>query len=190
MPGGLGCRCADAGQQVLLPQEPLAVRAALTQLDGTGVIGTAAGDKQLHIPLLLTGHMVALNGNRVRLGGCVVVVRCGAGEIGKRQVGLAVAEAVVQERNFLSVQRARSAQPIQHLRSDALICRIRTQSENRKCRRFEGCVEACLGKRLHFGKALRQRSEGKCFPLTAQGLCGGIYRLPGCAFQLIKDTHG
>lgn len=32
MPGGLEFRCADAGQQVLLPQEPLAVGTTLTQL--------------------------------------------------------------------------------------------------------------------------------------------------------------
>ena len=45
MPGGLGFRCAYAGQQVLLPQEPLAVGTTLTQLYRVRGIRSAAGDE-------------------------------------------------------------------------------------------------------------------------------------------------
>ena len=95
MPGGLGFRCADAGQQVLLPQEPLAVGRTLTQLDGTGIVRAAAGDKQFHIALLLTGNMVAFHPDGIGLVGCVIVVGGRAGKVGEGKVGLSVTEAVV-----------------------------------------------------------------------------------------------
>ena len=53
MPGGLGFRCADAGQQVLLPQEPLAVGTTLTQLYRVRGIRSAAGDEELYAAGLL-----------------------------------------------------------------------------------------------------------------------------------------
>ena len=39
--------------------------------------------------------MIAFNGDRIRLGGRIVVVGRRTGKIGKRQIGLSVAEAVV-----------------------------------------------------------------------------------------------
>lgn len=79
------------------------------QLDGTGRIGTSAGDKQLHVALLLTGDMVALNGDGVRLCRGVVIIRGGTGKIGERQISLSVTETVVQKRNTLTIQGTRAA---------------------------------------------------------------------------------
>lgn len=53
MPGGLGFRCADAGRQVLLPREPLAVGTTLTQLYRVRGIRSAAGDEELRAAGLL-----------------------------------------------------------------------------------------------------------------------------------------
>lgn len=53
MPGGLGFRCAYAGQQVLPPQEPLAVGTTLTQLYRVRGIRSAAGDEELRAAGLL-----------------------------------------------------------------------------------------------------------------------------------------
>ena len=89
--------------------------------------------------------MIAFNDNCIRLSRGVVVFRCGAGEISEGQIGLAVAETVVKEGNFLSVQRTGSPQPIQHLGTDVLIRRVCTEGKNRKCCRFERRIETCLG---------------------------------------------
>ena len=53
MPGGLGFRCADAGQQILLPQKPFVVRTALAQLNRARGICSAAGDEELHVAGLI-----------------------------------------------------------------------------------------------------------------------------------------
>ena len=66
-----GLEGADTGEQILLPEEPLPIAAPLTQLDRAGIIRAAAGDKQFHISLLLTGNMVAFDADGIGLsGGC------------------------------------------------------------------------------------------------------------------------
>ena len=189
MPGGLGFRCADAGQQVLLPQEPLAVGRTQTQLDGTGIVRTAAGDKQLHVALLLSGYMIAFDRDRVRLCRRIIVVRSRTYKVGEGQVGLAVTETVVDEGNLLSVQRTGSPQPIQHLGTDVLVGCIGAERKNRKSRRFEGSVKACFRKRLKLLKAFRKRLEGKCLLLVSDRFCRGGHRLLCRVFKFVKNTH-
>ena len=61
------------GQEVLLPQKPLSVTAALTQLYRARRIRSPARNEQLHIASLLRGNVVAFDGYRVRLGWSVTV---------------------------------------------------------------------------------------------------------------------
>lgn len=86
MPGGLGFRCADAGQQVLLPQEPLAVGTTLTQLYRVRGIRSAAGDEELHAAGLLVWNVVRPDDERIWLARRIVVVRRRAGEAGEGQM--------------------------------------------------------------------------------------------------------
>ena len=189
MPGGLGFRCADAGQQILLPQEPLAVGAALAHLNGTGIVRAAAGNEQLHVVLLLAGYVIALNDDCIGLRGSVVIVGRCAYEVGEREIGLAVAEAVVEEGYLLTVERTGTSEPVEHLKADILIRRIGAEGKDGQSRRLKRCVKARLGERLHFGKALGQRSEGELLSLVAYRLYGGSRRLLRRALKLIKYTH-
>ena len=91
--GGLGG--TDTGEQVLLPEEPLPIATPLSEFDGARAVRAAAGDKQFHIALLLTGNMVALNPNGIGQGGRIVIFGSGAGKVGEGEVGLSVAEAIV-----------------------------------------------------------------------------------------------
>ena len=91
--GGLGG--TDTGEQVLLPEEPLPIAAPLSEFDGARAVRAAAGDKQFHIALLLTGNMVAFHPDGIGLVGCVIVVGGRAGKVGEGKVGLSVTEAVV-----------------------------------------------------------------------------------------------
>lgn len=94
-PGVGGLRGADTGEQILLPEEPFPIAAPLSEFDGARAVRAAAGDKQFHIALLLTGNMVAFHPDGIGLGGCVIVVGGRAGEVGEGKVGLSVTEAVV-----------------------------------------------------------------------------------------------
>ena len=91
--GGLGG--TDTGEQVLLPEEPLPIATPLSEFDGARAVRAAAGDKQFHIALLLTGNMVAFHPDGIGLVGCVIVVGGRAGKVGEGKVGLSVTEAVV-----------------------------------------------------------------------------------------------
>ena len=91
--GGLGG--TDTGEQVLLPEEPFPIAAPLSEFDGARAVRAAAGDKQFHIALLLTGNVVALNPNGIGQDGRIVIFGSGAGKIGEGEVGLSVAEAIV-----------------------------------------------------------------------------------------------
>ena len=81
------------------------------------------------------------------------------------------------------------SQPVEHFRPDVPVRCVGAESEDGECCRFERRVEARFGQRLHFSEAFRQRSKGECLTLVAEGLCGGIDRLLGCAFQFVKDSH-
>lgn len=86
---------ADTGEQILLPEEPFSIAAPLPEFDGARAVRAAAGDKQFHIALLLTGNMVAFHPDGIGLSRCVIVVGGRAGEVGEGKVGLSVTEAVV-----------------------------------------------------------------------------------------------
>ena len=129
--------------------------------------------------------MIALNDDCIGLRGSVVIVGRCAYEVGEREIGLAVAEAVVEEGYLLTVERTGTSEPVEHLKADILIRRIGAEGKDGQSRRLKRCVKARLWERLHFGKALGQRSEGELLSLIA-------YRLYGRGRRLLRRAarHG
>ena len=139
---------ADTGHQVLLPQEPLPVALA-AQLDGPGVIGTAAGDEELAVALLHIGGVVAAHQQGEGLAGGVAVFRRCPHKVGEGDVALAVPEAVVQEGDVLPVQRPGAPQPVEHLLPNGLVGTVGAQSADGEGCGLEGGVQTGLRQCLH-----------------------------------------
>ena len=133
--------------------------------------------------------MAALDPDGIGQGGRIVVFGSRARKVGEGQVGLSVAEAVVEERDVLPVQGPRAAQPVEHLLADISVCGIGAQGQDGQRRCLKRAVKRRLRERPQLGKALGQRREGKGLGPVSDGAGSRHYGVYRRILQFIENPH-
>ena len=115
----------------------------MPQLDGAGIVRTAAGHIQGRPVFLIKGIGIFADGDSVWRSGLVAVFRGRSGQEGTGLIFLD-SEPFPVELLFIVADLCRALEEIQHFKGSSLILFIAAQGQNCQRRCFEGRIQRCL----------------------------------------------